>query len=256
MAKKIPFAILILMLIPAIAVLSVGIHFARETRIVEIEQDKSPLTSFMTRVVAEMRNTEALYESHLLAIAGEIDGGTSSIRVGSLCKIIVGIEQATVFKKGKRTITLDLREDSNTDLLPLPHALGDSDTPRKGGIVVNLGQVNADNFSPKFIWIKRPGHPLHFMARANDGNVLVLRINEEETAAAFDEMIDYELENFIAPIVAADIVCELSGPRESASISSNAANLDLAFAWFLLPIPTLFGEWKLASWPKTETVIS
>ncbi len=255
--RHIPHTILILMLVSAVAVLSVGINLARETQIIAVEQDKTPLTTFMTRVVEQVSATEALYESHLLSVANQIGSSTTTAEIRSIAQNIVGIEQLTFLKGNERPQVIDLRQsDTDKEPLPVPRMISSENSPQNSGVLLNPDDFQGSDSSISFRWIDQQGHPPHFATTTANRGVLIFRIAVDDAAVAFDQMISQDIATLAEPVVAASIHFELKSPRADSGFASKQPEHTIANAPFLLPIPSRFGDWKLLSWPKTETLVS
>lgn len=252
-AKHIPTAILCLILASAVAVLVIGFRFAKEEQNITLEQDRTPLSNFATRLLSEIGNLHSLYESHLLDIRDQIHSGSSNIEITAVCRNIVGVEQATVFHTGRPPVHLDLRGNDRPTPLPLPRESGD---PAAGdGIIVDIGEIEKTKPGADFLWIRQSGHPPHFAARLDYKTTLVLRIDPEQTAAEMDAALATWLPNAFTPIEIAGIPTILENP--GGDILTSTGSPDSAAAPdLLLPVPSMFGEWKISSWEETAKVVS
>lgn len=251
--KHIPYWILSLILASAFAVLVLGFHFSNETREVPVEQNRASLSEFTTLFLKEVESLEKLYEDRLINIRHLAGRELSSRSVLEVCRDIVGIEQATIFEGKKPPEYLDLREEKDSEALPLPRRMGDRS--RGTGILIDLEKFERSSWMASYQWISQPGHPPHFLSKVESGGFLLLRIDQEAIAGAADEWLKEWLPDNFSLVEHADISASLWSPAGEVIAASGEFSEDQA-SDFVLPVASLFGTWKIFSRGKTETVTS
>ncbi len=251
-SKRLPFAVLVLILTSALTVLVLGFRLAKEERVVIIEQDRAPLSSFTTQLLRELGTLETLYQNRLLEIRDQLDSSSSNIEISAVYRNITGVEQVSVFRENENPVHLDLRETDRAVPLPLPRRNGDQSSG--DGFIFSVEEFENRIFEPDYQWISRPGHPPHFAASLG-GKIILLRINPEQTSAAADEWLADWLPDAFAQVKAAEIPTVLKNPAGQTLASSGNIDLDSS-PDLLLPISSTLGEWKISSRAQRKTIAS
>ncbi len=251
-SKHFPIAILSLILCSAIAVLVLGFRLAKEERVVTIEQDRTPLSSFTTRLLRELGTLETLYQNQLINIRDQLDSGSSNIELSSVYRNIVGVEQVTIFRKDKTLVHLDLRGTDLTTPLPRPRRRGEQSSD--DGIIFDVEKFKSRVFEPEFAWINQPGHPPHFALKLGN-QIILLRINPEQTAAATDTWLVGWLPDAFDQVKVSGIPTMLKSP--TGRMVASTGNIDAESSPDLvLPILSTLGEWRISSWALRKTIVS
>ena len=250
--KSLPLAILSLTLLSAMAVLVVGVQLAREEKVVVIEGSRVPATAFTARFLGEVEVLTQLYQQHLLTICDRAARG-SNTEIISRSRNIVGVEQVTIFHFGGRKSVISIRPDSSFQgSLPVPRAVGEKGND--DGVIIDLKDFEEDEKGREFQWIEQPGYALHFAARVLD-KVVVFRINREATAASAEQWLGQWMIDAMEPLRVADVLLLVRNPS-GAAMAGTEAGIDADTPSLLLPVPTPFGVWNIASWDRTEMVVS
>jgi len=250
--KSLPLTILGLTLLSALAVLVVGVQLAREEKFVVIEESRVPATAFTVRFLSEVEGLSQLYQQHLLTICDRAARG-SNTEIISRARNIVGIEQVTLFHFGGRKSVLSIRSDPNSPgSLPVPRSVGER--RNDDGVIIDLKEFEEDQNGREFQWVEQPGYALHFAARVLD-KVIVFRINREAAAAAAGQWLGQWMTDAMEPLQVADVPLLVRNPS-GATMARTGGGITDESPSLLLPVPTPFGVWNIASWDKTETVVS
>lgn len=248
-----PLWILALILISAGAVLVLGFLFARESRVVTIEQDRAPLSRFTSELLKEVESLDDLYESRLLDVRDRIGSGENTLHVASAFREIVGAEQAIIVPREGSLVSLDLRETDRSE--PLPRTLRKGENGFGNGITFDFDELERGAFLSGFYWLERPGEALHFATMLDYDTAFVLRIKKAAAIRAADEWLVSWAPDVFAPVQASGITASVHGPLNNVIVSTGAVtgseppNL-------ILPVSSVFGEWSVSSHPKTEVVTS
>lgn len=242
-----------LILVSAGAVLVLGFLIARKTEVVIVDQDRAPLSRFTSEFLKEVKSLEELYESRILDVRAGIGTGENTFLVASACREIVGAEQAIIVPREGEMVALDLRETDRSVSLPYPMKKG-SGGIRKG-IILDFDDLESDCFVSGFHWLERPGQALHFAMMLDYETAFVLRIDRVAAIRAADEWLASWAPDLFAPVEASGIAASVQGPLKNEIVSTGGVAPD-ALPDLILPVSSVFGEWNVSSYPKTELVTS
>ncbi|MEM0969770.1 MAG: hypothetical protein AAGJ31_10500, partial [Verrucomicrobiota bacterium] len=160
--RQLPQATLCLILASSLVVLLLGIRLARQEHSVAVEQDQTPLSRFTAQFLREIESLDDLYASNLASIQQAIDPDSSALEIASICRDIVGIEQATLLVEDRPPKHLDVRDTDRSDPLPLPHRLGDGSS--FDGVLIDDARLAGFTPKPDHYWIGDSGSEvLHYV---------------------------------------------------------------------------------------------
>lgn len=250
-ARHSPVWILALILISAGAVLVLGFLFARESQVVTIEQDRAPLSRFTSELLKEVRSLDDLYESRLLAVRARIASGGNTLLVSSECREIVGAEQAIIVPREGDFVLLDLRGADRSVSLPRPVKKGDEGVG--GGMILDFDDLERGCFVSGFQWLDRPGYELHFAMMLDDDTAFVLRIEKAAAIHAADDWLASWAPEVFGPVQASGITASVESPLKQLIASAGSVEEDSS-PNLILPVSSVFGEWRVVSHPQTEVV--
>ncbi|MDF1739671.1 MAG: HAMP domain-containing sensor histidine kinase [Verrucomicrobiales bacterium] len=252
-ARHSPVWILALILISAGAVLVLGFFFSRETQVVTVEQDHAPLSRFTSELLKEVESLEELYEGRLLDVRARIGSGENTLEVASVCREIVGAEQAIIVPRNGEVIAMDLRDSDRS--VPLPHPMKKGSGGIRKGIILDFDDLERGAFLSGFQWLDRPGEALHFATMLDGDTAFVLRIDKDAAIRAADEWLESWVPDVFAPVQASGMTASVTGPLKNVIVSTGEVATDLS-PNLILPVSSVFGDWSVSSHPKTEVVTS
>ncbi|MCB1099173.1 MAG: HAMP domain-containing histidine kinase [Verrucomicrobiae bacterium] len=244
----IPWLPLLLCLGAAAAMLWSGLRLGIREETRRTVPDREPLKAFAATLQRECFRLERLYESHLRRIAG-----TTSLdddfQIRNDCGGIEGIAQFSVLhpgaaSKADRHIRITPRTSGpDPASVPQPYIEGSnrSDNPSQFPVAIPPGVDSG--------WIDAPGQPTMFWIAMGDEQTVAFHIDRERLQMVADSWLMAELgESFVSGGHAAVLVPSGRWSR------GDAFNIPERTPDFLVPVPSRFGTWEVASWDQFDSV--
>ncbi len=242
-----PTAILAVLLSAAVVCFVAGVLLSRQETEERLERDRSIHRDLVKQLDAEIESLEELYQSHLRTLA-RFPELSDTIGVQRAAERVAGVRQLTVLHWPFRSSADRSWYFGGWQGKP-PTFRGRPD--RLGGESIEL---DPDRFFGESViadhgWIDEPGKPTMYWHRRTERQLALVTVESHEVSRALNGWIRDWCERAFDPLAVTLGPDRLEGPDAEPLFQIGDAS---GRPQVLLPLPTRFGTWQLASWDHVE----
>ncbi|HUF60627.1 MAG TPA: HAMP domain-containing sensor histidine kinase [Verrucomicrobiales bacterium] len=259
MKASLPVLTFALILFTAAAILAGGILLARRTETIHLPRDREPLHAFGNSFGSELARLERLYESHLRRLA-QLSPLSDTFAIRSACDEIRGVQQYSILQRQARPgssshIAIPGNQDGNAPL-PVP-AFDPEAAPLNRQVLLLSPEALLDDPERDSGWIDEPGKPPLFWLRRSRDTAVVILVGRDAVTEAVNTHLATWLPDALPQVRAGAGQEVLTGPKGNplAAARPPAGGLPVPNGTpdLVVPLPSRFGVWQLASWDPIQT---